>query len=310
MLTRRRGIVLIVALLLVAVGAATASIVLALDGNDTPRHAASDSTAARLDDPALVASYVAAAGTGVQAVSSYDYRSLPDALSSGLQVTTGAYQRAYRQALTGADAATVVRDHVVQTFDLLKVGIGAMAANGHSATLLVFGVEHVSSSSGERADAVTLTATVQKVGDRFLISTLVEDANAGLPPGTAGLRRAAEAGRGEIVDLLTFRRAHFAADQQAVLDGATAGLQADLTRRLAATRAAMDKGGYDLSGAVTAVAIEAAADDQVTMLVAATGERIDANGRKSVVTDGRFEVGVTLVGNDWLVGQITALGTG
>jgi hypothetical protein len=308
-MSKRRGVIVIVVLLVVAVGAATASIVLALSAGDPPRRAAVDATAARLDNPALVSSYVAAATAGIQAVTAYDYRSLPDALDNGLQVTTGAYQRSYRQALTGDNAALVVRDHVVQTFDLLKVGIGAMAAGGKRATVLVFGVEHVTNTGGQRADPLTLTATLQRVGNRYLISRLEEDANAGLPPGNAALRGAAEAGREEIANLLSFTRAQFAADRKRALDGATAGLRTDLGRRLAVTKAALDKGRYDLSGAVTAVAVESVAGTRVAMLIAATGERIDAAGTKTVVTDGRFAVSVVLVGDSWLVEQVSAMAT-
>ncbi len=308
-MSTRHAVLVIIVGLLVAVGAATASIVLAFSGSDSPQRAATGATAARLDDPGLVSSYVAAATAGVQAVTSYDYRSLPDALSNGLQVTTGAYRASYRQALTGDNAASVVRGRVVQTFDLLKIGIGKVAADGKQATVLVFGIEHKTNSGGQQADPLTLTATLQKVGDRFLISRLEEDASAGVPPGNAALRKAAEAGRHEVVNLLSFTRAQFAADQQRALDGATAGLRADLVPRLARTKAAMNSGKYDLTGAVTAVAIESVAGDRVAMLIAATGERISATGTKTVVTDGRFAVSVALVGGDWLIEQVSATGT-
>ncbi len=288
------GIVAAVVLLIVGPGT----------GNADPDAAAP----ARLDRPGDVRSYVAAAGPAVVAVSSYDYRDLPGALAAGLPLTGGAYQRAYRAALTGAGAARARRERAAQSLDLLRVGVGALEHGGSGATLLVFGVEHASGTSGATARTVTLTATMQRQGERYLLTGLAEGRNAGLPAGSKGLRQAAEAARSEIVALLTFRRAHFADDEQRALDGATAGLRDQLARRAADTRNGLRAGHYDLTGAVTAVAVGSVAASSVSVLVAATGERIGAGGTPTAQTDGRYVVTAVRTADGWLISQITAYG--
>jgi hypothetical protein len=297
------------ALVLVLAAVSTLVVLLLRSGGKQAAAGPGDAVNAELAHPQLARSYVTTTGTSIQAVTSYDYRHLDDALGTGLQVTTGAYRQAYRAALTGASAAAAVRAHVVQTFDLLDVGIGAMAKDGGQATLLIFGIEHSASTAGTQSNPVTLTATVRRIGDSFRISRLRQDANAGLPPGTAALRRAAEAGREEIGNLLTFRRAEFAADERRAVAGAASTLRDLVGHRAAATRTALDRGHYDLSGAVTSVAVTSAAGDHVDLLVAATGERIAADGTRTVVTDGRYEVAVARVDGGWLVEQVTPVGT-
>ena len=263
MLTRRRGIVLIVALLLVAVGAATASIVLALDGNDTPRHAASDPTAARLDDP-RAGRVVRRRGRHRRAGG--QLLRLPLVAGRAQQRVAGDHRRVPARVPAGPDRRRRGdRGARPRRADLRPAqgrhrGDGRDGTARHAAGVRGRARQQQQWRAGRRRYRSPRPCT--RSATRFLISTLDEDANAGLPPGTAGLRRAAEAGAGEIVDLLTFRRARFAADQQARARRGDRGCAADLARRLAATRAAMDKGGYDLSGAVTAVAVEAAADDR------------------------------------------------
>ncbi len=297
----------LVVLACVVAGVATA-VVLLLVGGDDPRPAGKTAQA-RIADPGPVSAYLAAAGTDVQAVSTYDYRSIDGALNNGLQVTTGAYRRAYQLALSGTNAASAVRDRVVQSFELLAVGVGEVSDGGRQAKVLVFGIQRVESAVGRRASTITLTATMRRVGNRYLISKLVEDANAGLPPGTDGLRAAAEAGRQEIVNLLSFRRSDFAADQRRALDGAIGSLRGDIARRAASTKTGLEAGNYDLVGAATAVAVESARGESVVMLVAATGQRVNADGSRESVTDGRFEVSLTRVGERWLVERVTAFGS-
>lgn len=265
---------------------------------------------ASLADPATATAYLAGAASDVAAVTSYDYRDLDDALTAGLAVTTGKYRAAYRAALTGELGDTARRTHAVHTFQTLALGIGEMSA--HTAQVLVFGDQTVTdSSTGPNAATtpVTLRATIVRSGEKYLISDLVEGANAGLPPGGPELRVAAEAGRAEVINLLSYRRSQFEADLRQALSGATGALRSEIQANSADTRAAMVKGNYDLSGTVTAVAVERANRDTLTMLVAAAESRL-VDGRTPEVTAMRYEVTVIRAGSGWAVSQIAPVGGG
>lgn len=260
---------------------------------------------ARIEQPDRATAYLAASVPNIAAVTSYDYRRLDDALSAGLSVTTGAYQRSYRQALTGQLRSTALKEHVVQTFEQLRIGIGAIADRGATATVLVFGTERRTSTAGSSAEDVTLSATIAHRGSRYLISDLVQDANAGLPPGSPGLRAAAEAGRSEVINVNSYRRSNFDADYRRALAGAGGPLRTRLQASAAGTKAALRTGNYDLSGAVTSIAVESAAPTSVVLLIAATGLRVAPDGTRTSVSDVRFEVTVHLTSGTWLTMQVT-----
>lgn len=240
-------------------------------------------------------------------VSSYDYRNLDSALSSGSSVTTGAYRRAFRSSLTGGLGVLAKRSRTVQQLDVLRTGIGDVSKDGRSARVMVFGSEQVSDTSTggrTRTALVTLTATVQHEGDRYLISALDVGANPGLPPGSAELDVAAEAARSEVVDVLTYRRASFAADYKAAFDGAVEPLSTRLRAGAPGIKAQLERGHYDLVGTVTALAVEHADGDTASLLVAATGNRHADHGASTVVTDGRYLVTVVKVQGFWVTSDI------
>jgi hypothetical protein len=259
----------------------------------------------------LATGYVAATTSDIAAITSYDYRTLDDALTVGLSVTTGEYRKAYRAALTGSLASDARKNHTVQTFDLLRIGIGEVSADGTSAKLLVFGLEtmtHNVAHGETRHDLVTLTATVVHRGDSYLISQLEVGANAGLPPSTAELTVAAEAARQEVVNVLSYRRDHFDVDYNRALDGAVEPLRSQIISNAADTKASIVKGKYDLVGSVTALAVQRASGDTLVLLVAATGNKVDARGTPTEVTDGRYEVTVVKVSGGWQTSNVVPVG--
>jgi hypothetical protein len=263
---------------------------------------------ANLADPAVVSAFLGGAASDIAAVTSYDYRNLDDALSVGLAVTTGNYRAAYRAALTGDLASTALAQHVVHTFDLVDLGIGAITANGSQAKVLVFGRQSVvddSTGTQPLVTPVTLCATIHRSGDRFLISDLVEGASAGLPPGGPDLRVAAEVGRSEVVNLLSYRRADFDLDLQRALAGATVPLSDDIQSNAASTRAAMISGHYDLSATVTAIAVKSTSAGSVTLLVAADANRVPDGAVQPVLTHPRYEVTVTRTLQGWAASAVT-----
>jgi hypothetical protein len=258
---------------------------------------------------------MAGASADIVAVTSYDYRHLDDALAAGRSVTTGAYRQAFEQALTGSLAAAAKKQHVVHQFEVLASGIGEMSADRRQAKVLIFGRQLVSDTAtkgAQQSSVVTLCATVQRTAQTYLISELSEDANAGVPLGTAELGRAVEAGRAEVVNLLSYSRARFDADLQRALAGAVNPLHDQIQRNAKTVRAALSTGKYDSSGLVSALAVQAARGNQVSLLVAGETSRIKAGGAVSAPTPVRYLVTVTRAATagtagGWAVSQVAAL---
>lgn len=307
--SRRAGLIAAVAGL--AAVAVAAVVVVSLVGGgssgSTPTSATVSEPQARLTSAARTQAFVAGATSDVLSVTSYSYRTLQSDLDNGLAVTTGAYRDRYRAALTGSLGATARRLHRTQTFQLATAGIGRTSADGSSAHVLLFGTQGVQddTTGGHTQDSlVTLDATIRRQGDSYLISGLDVGGDAGLPAGTTGLTAAAEAARSEVAALLTMRRAHLATDSRAVVATTVGPLHSQLTTQAASVRRAVTKGGYDLTGEVTALAVRSADGDTATLLVAATGDRTTASGRSSVATDGRYAVTVVRVQGRWLVSAL------
>lgn len=276
-----------------------------------PSPRATSNTSARganFADPELVSAFLGGAASDIAAVTTYDYRTLPDALNAGLAVTTGAYRAAYRAALTGDVGRTAIAQHAVHTFEMLNIGIGEMNAAGTRAKVLVFGRQSVTDdlTNGQtQTSPVTLCATIRRDGDLFRISDLVEGANAGLPPGGPDLRVAAEAGRSEVANLLSYRRADFDVDLQRAVAGATSPLSEEIQNNAADTRAAMTTGQYDLTGTVTAIAVVSASANAVTLLVTADATRIPDGSAEPVITHPRYVVAVIRTPLGWATSRVT-----
>lgn len=275
-----------------------------------PSPSASFPPGAWLAHPALASAFLAAATSDVAAVTSYDYRNLDSALSAGVAVTTGSYQVSFRAALTGALGATARAEHAVHTFTSSAMGVGEMSADGTEAKILVFGVQQVTDSTTPQpaSTPVTLCATMVRSGNRYLISDLVQDADAGLPPGSPGLAAAAEAARSEVVDVLSYRRSHFEDDLVRAVRGAASPLRDQVEQGGPALRTAMTKGHYDLSGDVTSIAVERANGASATLLIAADADRLPDGGGTDTVTQQRYEVSVIESSGVWSVNQIQASG--
>jgi hypothetical protein len=295
-----------VAALCVLAGLAAVGVVLLVRAGSGQGSGAAERTTApvvgaRLADPELATAFLAGAASDVSAVTTYDYRNLDDALNAGSAVTTGDYRRAYRAALTGALADTAKQTHAVHTFSLLQLGIGEMNPAGTQAKILVFGQQRVTDdTTGDLGSTspVTLCATILRSGDHYLISELVEGANAGLPPGGTDLPVAAEAARTEILNLLTYRRDQFDADLQKATAGAVSPLREQIEQQSAGTKSAMIKGRYDLSGTVTAVAVERADDNSVVLLIAADSRQV-GEGTAAAATQMRYEITVIRTVTGW-----------
>lgn len=309
--SRRAGLIALVAgALALAVVVALVVFLINRDGGDGTPARAADDLVAQVTDEARAQGFVAGATSDIAAVTSYSYQTLASDIANGEAVSTGGYRARYRAALTGSLGATTMRLHRTQSFDLAVAGIGQISSNGRQAHVLLFGTQNVQDDTTDgRTDQslITLDATIVNDDNAYLISDLEVGTDAGLPPGTTGLTNAAEAARQEIANLLTTRRAHLAADQQAALALAVDPLHAQLTSQVAEVGKAVTSGNYDLTGVVTAVAVQSADGNTVTMLVAATGTKTTSAGASSLATDGRYVVTVVRVQNRWLVSTVSPI---
>jgi hypothetical protein len=294
---------------------AVVSVVLALtSGGGGPSHKPAPkpppaATGANLQFPSAATAFLGSAASDLAAVTTYDYRNLDDALNAGLAVTTGKYREQYQLALTGDLARTATAEHVVHTFEVLDVGIGAMAANGAQAKVLVFGRERVTDDTtgpDGRVTPITLTATIKRIGNRYLVSDLAQSVDPGLPPGGPDLAVAVGAARTEVVNTLSYRRSDFPGDLQRALDGATSPLRDQLQADAPDVRAAMTDGKYDTAGTVTATAVVRADADTVTMLIAADETRTADDASEPTVVSHRYEVTVTRTETGWLASRISS----
>ena len=302
--SRRAGLVAVLAGAAAVVLAAVLVVVLVHRIGSSSSSAAPGDQLARLSYESRSQAFVAGATSDILAVTSYSYRTLQSDIDNGAAVTTGAYRKRYRAALSGPLGATARRLHRTQTFELSTAGIGRMSTDGRSADVLLFGTQGVrdDTTGGQTHDSlVTLDATIDRSGDTYLISGLEIGGNAGLPAGTTGLTDAAEAARSEVAAVLTMRRAHLTADHSAALDGSVDPLRAQLTAQAAAVRRAVTNGKYDLTGEVTALAVQSASGNTATLMVAATGDRTTASGASRVASDGRYVVTVVRVQGQWYV---------
>jgi hypothetical protein len=291
------------------------SVVLALTsgGGGGAAHSASPNaipspSGANLAFPSEATSFLGSAAADIAAVTTYDYRHLDDALNAGLAVTTGRYRDQYRLALTGDLARTATAEHVVHTFEVLDLGIGAMT--GAQAKVLVFGRERITDDTtgpDGQATPITLTATIKHMGSRYLISDLAQDVDPGLPPGGPGLSVAVHVARAEVVDTLSYHRPDFAGDVQRALDAATSPLREQLQSTAPEVRAAMTAGKYDSTGTVTATAVVRADADTVTLMIAAEESRaVDGHSTPTVIQH-RYEVTVTRTESGWAASRITSV---
>jgi hypothetical protein len=116
---------------------------------------------------------------------------------------------------------------------------------------------------------------------------------------------AAEAGRSEVANVLSYRRANFSVDVQRAVAGATSPLSEEIQNNAPSTETAMTAGKYDLTGTVTAIAVATADANDVTLLVTADAMRVPDGGAAPVITHPRYVVRVTRTPLGWATSHIT-----
>lgn len=267
---------------------------------------------AELTDASDVQTLLAAATSAIQTVDSYDYRHLAADRTAGDKVTSEQFRPRYDVAMQQL-ARSAAAAHTVQQAVVQKIGVTAL--DGNQAGVLALGRLDISTRTDPAGSSVALTAgvTLQRAGAGWLITGMTDLADQGefsaTPPGNAALLAAVTAAGHEVVNLLSYRRAEFAADFARALAGLTGPLRAQQAQRRPALLAGMTRTGTDYAGQVRAIAVESASGSSVLVVVCATGYSTVGGARPQSGTE-RFEVGVQYMGGRWLVTEYLALPSG
>lgn len=121
--------------------------------------------------------------------------------------------------------------------------------------------------------------------------------------------RAVDAGATEMLNLVSFRRAHFEADWNRALAGVTGAVRSDVDKKKQLTLNAMNKGKFDLDGRVTHKALEGPVGSGkkrgYTVLVTIEGFRSTA---PDATLQQNFEVTVVRQGQRFLASEVHNIG--
>lgn len=128
-------------------------------------------------------------------------------------------------------------------------------------------------------------------------------------PGLSAREQAAvDAASREMINLQTFRLAHFDADFVRARSGLTGDLLKAFTPKKAALHEGLVNSKLDTSASVTQAAIEQAKGSNAVVLMTMNNYRVDAKGKQTLFDSGRFEVTVTDVRGTWLASNLTSVG--
>ena len=120
---------------------------------------------------------------------------------------------------------------------------------------------------------------------------------------------AMNAAAGEMVNLVTYSRAHFDSDFQRALDGATGALRSDVSKQRDNTLKAMTDGKYDLYGRATHKALSDSVQSNGTHGYVVL---VTLNGYRSTAPDSPIQqnmaVTVIDVNGKWLASDVTMIG--
>jgi hypothetical protein len=279
--------------------------------SDTPTPTPSAQAGAYFTHPKLVADVLSAAQDAALIIGSYDYRDMAANLTEGLKVTTGGFRASYQRNMPLLEAAAVQKKQIV-TVTVAKGAVGKFGA-GETSAVVVMVIKQVTATGANdpapKIVFVTVSQTMQLVGDTWLVSKLEPHGSVGIPPGTSELAAAETAARKVVLNTLTYTRANFGLEFERTLAGATGKLRGYISAHRADVQQAMIKGKFDLRGQLDADAAESATGRSVVFLVAASEYKISDSGDRTLATASRFEVTMTKVGSKWLASKLDGVGT-
>jgi hypothetical protein len=119
---------------------------------------------------------------------------------------------------------------------------------------------------------------------------------------------AVDAASREMINLQTFRVAHFDADFARARIGLTGDLLKAFDPKKAALREGLVQSKQDTSASVSQAAFEQSKGNTAVVLMTMDNYRVDGKGKRTLFNSGRFEVTVTNVGGTWLASNITSVG--
>jgi Mce-associated membrane protein len=125
---------------------------------------------------------------------------------------------------------------------------------------------------------------------------------------TSSEKRAVNAAKQELINVLTYSRKTFDADYARALNGATGNLRDDLASKKALTLKALTAGKFDLQGQVTEAAFEQRSGNSTVVLLSATGYTVGADGTPVPKSIDRFELTMTDVKGKWLMSDFRNVG--
>jgi Mce-associated membrane protein len=119
---------------------------------------------------------LSAAKTCTGKVSSYDYRKLAQAKKEGQACATGKFKTDYTTAMDTIIAKEAPKTKTTQSVQVAKAGIEQVSSDGNQWTLLIYGQHTVTNTTTgtqtPRLDKLSVRVTMDKVGDKWLISKL------------------------------------------------------------------------------------------------------------------------------------------
>jgi len=128
-------------------------------------------------------------------------------------------------------------------------------------------------------------------------------------PGLNGHEQAAvDAASREMINLQSFRLAHFDADFARASSGLTGGLLSALNGKKASLKDGLEKSKQDTTAAVTQAGFKQQSGQDAVVLMTMNNYRVDAKGKKTLFNTGRFEVTVSDVKGQWLASNLTSVG--
>lgn len=128
-------------------------------------------------------------------------------------------------------------------------------------------------------------------------------------PGLSAQEQAAvDAASREMINLQSFRLAHFDADFSRASGGLTGDLLKAFTPKKAALRQGLATSKQDTAASVTQAAFEQSKGNEAVVLMTMNNYRVNSKGKQTLFNSGRFEVTVTKVGSRWLASNLTSVG--
>jgi hypothetical protein len=155
--------------------------------------------------------------------------------------------------------------------------------------------------------AAVLGVFVVLLGAGLVVLLIVHDhhANPGL---TAREQAAVDAASREMVNLQSFRLANFDADFARASGGLTGDLLKALDGKKTSLLDSLKKSKQDTSCSVTQAAFQQSTGNDALVLMTMNNYRVDATGKKTLFTSGRFKVTVSNVKGAWLASNLTSVG--